>query len=343
MVFLAGLVGIAATIAHSAQSPLIHRRCAFDIGSGETKLSVAEVVFDEHNPAINKLLAKKVSLPFVRTLNDGFIPNWLIEETIVKFKELKSECDGVGAREYFGVATSGFRMARNAHEALARIVQETKIPLSVISGEQEAALAFSAAAAALKSDGKNLVVWDIGGGSLQFSMRTDHSRETRRDYVISSGHQGAELFRMEIAKRLNREAANPMAQSEMIQAIELAKQWSRAVNPKIIERLGRGDMRVVGMGGIHTESLAAQASQQFQPPYDWYTLDAVRSAAQRAVNMSDGDFRKSYPAKRYPESQATNVALVLGYMEALGIKKVLPVEVTVADGLLVDQIYWLQK
>src|SRR5262249_45270135 len=117
----------------------------------------------------------------------------------------------------------------------------------------------------------------------------------------------------------------------------------RAVNPKIIQELHRGDMRVVGMGGIHTESLAAQASQQFHPPYQLYTLDAVRAAAQRAINMSDKDFRKSFPAKRYPESQATNVALVLGYMEALGIKEVLPVEVTVADGLLVDETYWRQK
>ena len=71
-----------------------------------------------------------------------------------------------------------------------------------------------------------------------------------------------------------------------------------------------------------------------------YTLEGVRVAAKRAANMSDQDFRNAYPQNNYPDSQATNVALVLGYMEGLQIKEVIPLEVTLADGLLVDAIYW---
>jgi hypothetical protein len=44
------------------------------------------------------------------------------------------------------------------------------------------------AASALLSDGKNLVVWDIGGGSLQFSMRADGVGALQRKSVISAGH-----------------------------------------------------------------------------------------------------------------------------------------------------------
>ena len=55
---------------------------------------------------------------------------------------------------------------------------------------------------------------------------------------------------------------------------------------------------------------------------------------------SDQDFRNAYPQNNYPDSQATNVALVLGYMEGLQIKEVIPLEATLADGLLVDATYW---
>lgn len=136
---------------------------------------------------------------------------------------------------------------------------------------------------------------------------------------------------------------NPLSREEMIRAIELARQLSRAVNPKIREQLRRGDMRVVGLGGVHTESLAAQAGVQDHPPYKLYPLNGVRAAAKRATDMSDQDFRKAYPENKYPESQATNVALVLGYMEGLQIKEEIPLEINLADGLLVDATYWPQE
>jgi len=343
IVVLLGVVIAAAPLAPASSAPAGRKRCAFDIGSGETKLSAAEIISVKPIPVIYKLRAKKVLLPFARSLKDGAIPDWLIEEAIAKLRQLRSECDAVGAREYSGVATSGFRMARNAHRALTRISQETKIPLRVITGEQEAVLGFLAAEAGLQSDGKKLVVWDIGGGSLQFSMRADGFSEVHRDYVISAGHKGAELFRRELAVRFNRgstQAVNPMTQAEMTQAIDLAKAWSRAVNPKIVEQLRRGETRVAGLGGIHTESLAGQAGLQFDSSHEHYTLDGVRAAANRAVGMSDADFRSAYPANKYPESQASNLALVLGYMEGLGITEVIPMELTPADGLLVDETYW---
>ena len=345
-VFLLGFVMVWTTTARAASASPSHRRCAFDIGSGETKLSAAEVVIAGPKPTMTKLLAKRILLPFAKSLEGRMIPDWLIEEAIAKLNELRNQCDALGAREYSGVATSGFRMAQNAKHALARIIQGTKIPLRVITGEQEAVLAFLAAASALRFEAKNLVVWDIGGGSLQFSMSADHVIEAQPDYIISAGHEGAELFRREIAKQLNRGAeqtVNPLDQAEMNRAVALAKQWSQAVNPKIKEKLRRRDTRVVGLGGIHAESLVAQAGLRFKSPYKIYTIDGVRRAARRAINMSDQDFRNAYPKNQYPESQATNLALVLGYMENLHIEQVIPLQVTLADGLLVHQAYWDPK
>lgn len=328
--------------AQTASSPQVRKRCAFDIGSGETKVTAAEVLSAEAASGIAKLLAKKILLPFVKKFQDGVIPDYFIEEAVAKINTLKSECAAVGAQQYSGVATSGFRLARNGQRALAKISQETNIPLRIITGDQEAVLGFLVAATTLQADGRNLVVWDIGGGSMQFSMSADSSSAAHPEYVISSDHIGVELFRREIAKHLERSAApvNPLTREEMTRAIELGKQLSRAVNPKILERLRRGDMRVAGLGGVHTESLAGQAGTETKPPFTVYTIEGVRAAAERAADKSDQYFRKAYPENKYPESQATNLALILGYMEGLGIKEVIPLEVYLSDGLLVDATYW---
>jgi exopolyphosphatase / guanosine-5'-triphosphate,3'-diphosphate pyrophosphatase len=339
VLFLCGFVIAGSATSHAAAA-LIRKRCAFDLGSGETKVSAAEVSSAEPSLRITKLMAKIIPLPFVKRFQNGVIPDFFIEEAIAKINELKRECETVGAREYSGVATAGFRMARNGHEALAKISQKTKIPLQLITAEKEAVLAFVAATSALGSNGKNLVVWDIGGGSLQFSMGADGPH---RNFVISTGHEGVELFRRQIARRFNRGATqtvNPLSQEEMTRAIELAKESSHAVNPHIREGLRRSRMRIVGLGSVHTESLPMQAGLQTNLAYNVYTLEAVRAAAKRAANTSDQDFRNAYPDNKYPESQATNVALVLGYMEGLQIKEVVPLEVTLADGILADATYW---
>jgi exopolyphosphatase/guanosine-5'-triphosphate,3'-diphosphate pyrophosphatase len=340
VLFLCAFVIASAATSHAAAADLIRKRCAFDIGSGETKVSAAEVSSAESSLGIARLMAKIIPLPFVKRFQNGFIPDLFIEEAVAKINELKRECEAVGARDYSGVATAGFRMARNGHEALAKISQKAKMPLVLITAEEEAVLAFLAATSALGSDGKNLVVWDIGGGSLQFSMGAEG---LQRNIVISTGHEGVELFRRQVARRFNRGATqtlNPLSQEEMTRAIELAKELSHAVNPQIRERLRRSGMRIIGLGSVHTESLPMQAGLQNNLAYKVYTLEAVRAAAKRAANMSDQDFRNAYPENKYPESQATNVALVLGYMEGLQIKEVVPLEVTLADGLLVDATYW---
>jgi exopolyphosphatase / guanosine-5'-triphosphate,3'-diphosphate pyrophosphatase len=344
--FLCAFILAGPTRAHAAAELSAHRRCAFDIGSGETKLAMAEVTLAGSTPRVIKLLSRKALIPFAASLQDSVIPDAVIEEGVRTLNELRNACEILDAREYSGVATSGFRMARNASPALARLSQETRIPLRVISGEEEAALAFLAAAAALRSNGSDLVVWDIGGGSLQFSMRAFNSPVGPARYVVSSGHQGAETFRRVVAQQFQRGSAhgvNPLSQAEMTRAIQRARDASRDVNAEIVQHLRRGSTRVVGVGGIHTESLVNQAGLRTSQNRRSYHLDAVRTAARRAVGMTDEDFRHAFPENKYPASQATNLALVLGYMEGLQIKEVIPIDVNLADGLLVDSSHWSRE
>jgi exopolyphosphatase/guanosine-5'-triphosphate,3'-diphosphate pyrophosphatase len=285
----------------AAAGPSIHKRCAFDIGSGETKLTMAEVTLTDTVPQIKKLLTRKTLIPFAASLQNSVIPDAIIEAGVRQLNELRTACEILGGNEFSGVATSGFRMARNASTALARLSQETGIALRVISGDEEAVLAFLAAAAALQSDGRNLIVWDIGGGSSQFSMQASGPREDPIRYVVSSGHQGAELFRKSVAEQIRRspeQEVNPLSQEEMTRAIQWARNSSREVHREIVQQLHDSEIRLVGVGGIHTESLVNQAGLRASPDGKSYHLEGVRAAAARAVGMTDEDFRKRYPGIR---------------------------------------------
>jgi exopolyphosphatase / guanosine-5'-triphosphate,3'-diphosphate pyrophosphatase len=73
--------------------------------------------------------------------------------------------DGIAA-----VGTAGLRIAPNSAELIDAVRAETGSEIEVISGEEEARLAYLAVAAALDQDGGSLVVFDTGGGSSQFTF-----------------------------------------------------------------------------------------------------------------------------------------------------------------------------
>src|ERR671912_1125315 len=73
LLFLCGFVIAGAATSHAAAAALIRKRCAFDIGSGETKISAAEVSSAEPSLGIARLMAKIIPLPFVRRFQNGLI------------------------------------------------------------------------------------------------------------------------------------------------------------------------------------------------------------------------------------------------------------------------------
>jgi exopolyphosphatase / guanosine-5'-triphosphate,3'-diphosphate pyrophosphatase len=72
-----------------------------------------------------------------------------------------------GAETVLGIATEGVRRAANAEAFLRRVEEETGLRLIVITGEQEAALAYWGATSEDPSIGGLRGVIDLGGGSLE--------------------------------------------------------------------------------------------------------------------------------------------------------------------------------
>jgi exopolyphosphatase/guanosine-5'-triphosphate,3'-diphosphate pyrophosphatase len=77
------------------------------------------------------------------------------------------------------VGTAGLRGAQNSAEFVASVQARCGIPIEVISGEEEARLAYRAATSGLARSGGAVVVFDSGGGSSQFTFGQDDHIDER--------------------------------------------------------------------------------------------------------------------------------------------------------------------
>jgi len=75
-----------------------------------------------------------------------------------------------GAAEVAAVATAGMRIARNSAELIDAVRERCGVGIEVISGEEEARLAYVAATSELDVGHGSLAVFDTGGGSSQFTF-----------------------------------------------------------------------------------------------------------------------------------------------------------------------------
>jgi exopolyphosphatase / guanosine-5'-triphosphate,3'-diphosphate pyrophosphatase len=80
------------------------------------------------------------------------------------------EARRAGAAEIAAVATAGMRLAGNSAELVEAVREHCGVGIEVISGEEEARLAYLAATSALDVGQESLVVFDTGGGSSEFTF-----------------------------------------------------------------------------------------------------------------------------------------------------------------------------
>lgn len=105
----------------------------------------------------------------------GELTDAAIERTLEALKVCGSKMRRRHVTRFRAVATEACRRARNGPEFLARVEQETGIPLEVISSSEEAGLALAGCGPLLDPTVPGALVFDIGGGSteLAWSRRED--------------------------------------------------------------------------------------------------------------------------------------------------------------------------
>lgn len=139
-----------------------------DIGTNTTRLLVAE----RDGEGLREVVAVRRFLRLVPD-DDGAIPAAAVAElaTIVAGHVRRAREHGV--RDVPVVGTAAIRRARNRDDLCAAVHRAAGVQVEVLTGEQEAALAFNGALATLASPPDGAIgVIDVGGGSLELVTGT---------------------------------------------------------------------------------------------------------------------------------------------------------------------------
>jgi exopolyphosphatase / guanosine-5'-triphosphate,3'-diphosphate pyrophosphatase len=142
------------------------RYAALDVGTNSVKLHVAAYDGAWHDVA-DRAEVTRLGEGLDAT---GRLGAAAIARTADAISRLAAEAHALGAERIAAAGTAGLRAAPNADELIEEVRDRCGLELEVLSGDEEARLAYVAATAALgPADGTRLV-FDSGGGSSQFTF-----------------------------------------------------------------------------------------------------------------------------------------------------------------------------
>ncbi|ERK08711.1 putative exopolyphosphatase [Pantoea sp. AS-PWVM4] len=307
-------------------------RAGIDMGSGTTKIAVTEVnicqhqlgkvLFEDQRPVgYNDALARS---------GNNQLDEAIQQQGLTALQQLVTQARRYHPQRISGVATAVFRSASNGQAVIDRFNQQAGVQLKIISQQQEAELGFRSAKAALHDPtlrDNDLLVWDIGGGSMQMTAWRDQSGKTVSDvYQGKLASVTLKNFIVDVLKNQpSATSPNPIGswRPSVLRFVEFYAH--NDVPPQIKQDLAT--RRVIGIGGVHGFSIKNQLKIK-DNRYDLATLEQV---AKQQVWKGDSELTGDYRA-----TDVSNLLLVEGYMRALGIKDVTVVKASLIQGVVLE-------
>jgi exopolyphosphatase / guanosine-5'-triphosphate,3'-diphosphate pyrophosphatase len=152
------------------------RHAVIDVGTNSVKFHLGERHADGS-------LRTVVDRAHITRLGEGQAESGVLDEaaiarTVEAIAAMADEARRAGPLEIVAVGTAGLRRAPNRAAFVEAVRARAALTVEVISGDEEGRLAYLAATSALPGARGQLVVFDSGGGSTQFSFgRDDHVDE----------------------------------------------------------------------------------------------------------------------------------------------------------------------
>ena len=158
-----------------------------------------------------------------------------VRRTAEAIVEMVSESRRAGAAEIAAVATAGMRIASNPEELVDAVRDRCGVGIEVISGEEEARLAYLGATSELDLGSGALAVFDTGGGSTEFTFGRPGRVDERFSLDVGAAPLTDEF-----------DLGDPVSEEQLEAAVtSIAEQLSRLD--------GRSSpARLVGLGGALT-------------------------------------------------------------------------------------------
>lgn len=318
----------------------LERRGALDIGSATTKVQLAEVDICNKR-LIRTLWAKDYKIEFKEDLQAQknrsaplTFSEKITEQAFQIFKEVIETAKqlNIPVSQVRAIATAAFRDANNSHEITYRAGQQLGLSIAVISQKQEAHLGLEATLVQTQEKPENIVVWDIGGGSMQII----YYDQALQKFEIYQGQLASVSFKNEFIQKIQKQkpqqklTPNPISEKQSKLGLEQVRSYADQHLPVDLKKLIR-TRAVYGTGGVLVLSLP----NQIKPANSSITLSELLKTLKTQLNKHDSQI----PSK-YADTDVTNLILVAGYMQALGLDKYITAAPNNTLGLLVSPDFW---
>ena len=310
----------------------LQNRAAFDIGSSTTKMVVATVDTCQQN--VKQILEEKnVAVGYKDDLDNS--QDIFSEEIQIKgleaLKQLKKIAQKYNPNEYVGIATSAFRKSKNGVVLANKINEKLGIRVLIIPQRTEAILGFLAAYPQTGFDKKEILVWDIGGGSMQITMaQDDDTFEVYEGKLAAVGMKNMIICAIQGKSYKDVQSPNPMGEAVATKAVNMAQYYAAIHVQKAIKEKAK-HLTVLGIGGCHYYCVRKQCVNEGKT----YTISDVEKTLTTRCKLTDSEI-----GGKYAPTDISNLALVLGFMKELEIEKVKTLKANMAHGILIYPKYW---
>jgi exopolyphosphatase / guanosine-5'-triphosphate,3'-diphosphate pyrophosphatase len=303
---------------------------AIDIGTNSVRLLVADA--EGTSPRDAKLVPLERRMRITR-LGQGVdrtraLAPEAIARTVDVLREYRDVLAEYGVTRVRATATSAARDATNRDEFFTAAFDALGVTPELLSGEEEAALSFLGATAALDAPAPYLVV-DIGGGSTEFVLGTD---------------EPVGLVSLDIGcVRLSEQflESDPPAPEELSNAVAVARDLIAEV-PRMIP--GATDAAtLVGLAGTVTTVAAIELGLPEYDPEKIHHFRLTKVAAEdvfRTLATESKEQRAHNPGLEPGRVDVIvgGAAVLVGVLRVLGYDEMLVSEADILDGLVRSQV-----
>ncbi|MCS7234794.1 MAG: hypothetical protein RMM30_02285 [Armatimonadota bacterium] len=239
------------------------RRAAIDVGTHSVRLLVADVDGGTVRPVLRRLEVTRLGESVDRTR--VLLPQ-AIGRTVRAVREFWRAAQEAGAGDVVVVGTSAVREAQNRSTLLRDLLP---LRLRVLTGQEEAELAYLGVRAGLPGLDDPVLVVDVGGGSTELVR----GRKDRVEHKVSLPVGSVRLSERYLH-------TDPPVEVEVQAARREVAEWVRPHREAL-----RGVQTAVGVGGTATSLAAVDLSLE---PYDPDRVHGHRLSAERVRALAWG-------------------------------------------------------
>src|SRR5580698_7049796 len=176
--------------------------------------------------------------------------NCLTEDCAVQLRDFVDEAlriaEDKGVQEFLAFATSAVRDAANGLELLGQIQQETAVDIKVLPGPDESRLTFLAARRWFGWSSGRLLVFDIGGGSLEIASGVDEEPDVAVSLPLGAVRLTRDWFRSDPPTRSQRRDLRRHVRAEIARTVGGVMRYGRPDHAVATSKTFRQLARIAG-------------------------------------------------------------------------------------------------